>query len=412
MGKAKTLVVGTGRCGTTFLIQLLTQAGCDTGLIYENNTWYTDRHQRVGEIAADGEVLSVIREPERGKFVTYDAEIRAGCEYHIACSDSAETIANELPEYIKNPRLAMSLGKLLSRGLIKVRHVIVPTRDLDDVALSKKQLFRYPDQPFYAAQRVELWQQSAQQLGALMTTLGQYDIPFTLLSFPRMVLDPDYLFAKLQPVCGFERVAFDKAFQEIAQPAFVTLHHTQRTNSPPDYMFTEDWARWFRKNMQALAAQRDLTKSRYLEIGVYEGRSAVFMLLNVLRAGGSYTGIDWWTGMAETERIARANVAKAATAHNLPARLIRQRSDVALQQLAGAGEQFDLIYVDGSHEYLDTLRDSELAWSMLAPGGVMLWDDVGSKQFATPRAVQEFTAAHHLPAPDLDQWQHMVVKPG
>jgi predicted O-methyltransferase YrrM len=37
--------------------------------------------------------------------------------------------------------------------------------------------------------------------------------------------------------------------------------------------------------------------------------------------------------------------------------------------------QFDLVYIDASHEYGDVLHDSRLGLRMLAPKGVMIWDD-------------------------------------
>ena len=38
-------------------------------------------------------------------------------------------------------------------------------------------------------------------------------------------------------------------------------------------------------------------------------------------------------------------------------------------------QAFDLIYIDGSHMRDDVLLDSVLAWRLLAPDGVCIWDD-------------------------------------
>lgn len=55
-----------------------------------------------------------------------------------------------------------------------------------------------------------------------------------------------------------------------------------------------------------------------------------------------------------------------------------------INQLKGFSREFDfsefegemdLIFVDGSHEYDDVLSDSRNALRMLAPGGIILWDD-------------------------------------
>lgn len=36
---------------------------------------------------------------------------------------------------------------------------------------------------------------------------------------------------------------------------------------------------------------------------------------------------------------------------------------------------FDFIYIDGSHKACDVLSDSVLAWPLLRPEGVLIWDD-------------------------------------
>ena len=41
----------------------------------------------------------------------------------------------------------------------------------------------------------------------------------------------------------------------------------------------------------------------------------------------------------------------------------------------GYWESFDFIYVDGSHLAMDVLIDGVLAWPLLKPGGVMVFDD-------------------------------------
>jgi predicted O-methyltransferase YrrM len=38
-------------------------------------------------------------------------------------------------------------------------------------------------------------------------------------------------------------------------------------------------------------------------------------------------------------------------------------------------EEFDIIYIDGSHRAKDVLQDSVLAWPLLRPGGILIWDD-------------------------------------
>ena len=56
-------------------------------------------------------------------------------------------------------------------------------------------------------------------------------------------------------------------------------------------------------------------------------------------------------------------------------RKLKGASVPTLWSLGTANELFDLIYIDGSHERDDVLLDSLLSWRVLAPGGVIMWDD-------------------------------------
>jgi hypothetical protein len=54
---------------------------------------------------------------------------------------------------------------------------------------------------------------------------------------------------------------------------------------------------------------------------------------------------------------------------------IKSRSIPALDALAVQSRAFEVIYVDGSHARDDALMDSLLAWPLLKPDGIIIWDD-------------------------------------
>jgi len=54
---------------------------------------------------------------------------------------------------------------------------------------------------------------------------------------------------------------------------------------------------------------------------------------------------------------------------------IKSRSVPALDALAVQNRAFEVIYVDGSHARDDALMDSLLAWPLLKPDGIVIWDD-------------------------------------
>jgi SAM-dependent methyltransferase len=69
-------------------------------------------------------------------------------------------------------------------------------------------------------------------------------------------------------------------------------------------------------------------------------------------------------------------------------------SAIAARFFAYHGIKFDLIYIDGSHDYEDVRDDLSVYWSLTAPNGALLGDDYGNKDWpGVERAVDEFAIA-------------------
>jgi len=155
--------------------------------------------------------------------------------------------------------------------------------------------------------------------------------------------------------------------------------------------FTTDWASgnytiW----AQHLAPFRD-RPVRVLEIGSWEGRSAIFFLEFLPHS--HVTCIDTFQGGPEYAAYASDVVSsiEARFDANLVAygdrvQKIKSRSVPALDELARTGRTFDLIYVDGSHARDDVLLDSVLSWRMLNLNGICIWDDYSWGMTDTPSA--------------------------
>ena len=137
------------------------------------------------------------------------------------------------------------------------------------------------------------------------------------------------------------------------------------------YNFTTNW---FSANIpvweKALAPYRGKADIHYLEVGVYEGRSALWMLENVLtHPSARLTGVDLFDGpykqrfLANLERSGSSN--KATT--------IAGPSQLVLRGLPL--DSFDIIYIDGSHSKDDVLEDAVLSWRLLKQGGLLIFDD-------------------------------------
>jgi len=106
-----------------------------------------------------------------------------------------------------------------------------------------------------------------------------------------------------------------------------------------------------------------------LEIGSYEGRSASWLLDNILTHTDSHlTCIDPFLYDGTFDRFCR-NMNK----YGKRITLYQAFSENALRRLSD--QSFDFIYVDGAHTAKNVLMDAVLSFLLLAPGGIMLFDD-------------------------------------
>jgi Methyltransferase domain len=121
---------------------------------------------------------------------------------------------------------------------------------------------------------------------------------------------------------------------------------------------------------------------RILEVGSWEGRSALFFL-NFFR-GSTITCIDTFAGGEEhhTHRPWADKLPKIESRfdHNLAplgsrVEKVKGPSKDRLRWLAEQRRRFDLAYIDGSHTYDDVLADSIGVWHLVDAGGVIIWDD-------------------------------------
>ncbi len=140
------------------------------------------------------------------------------------------------------------------------------------------------------------------------------------------------------------------------------------------YAFSEDF---FSGNIPAwrrvFAPLRGKPNLRYLEIGVYEGGSFIWMLDNVLTHPTSrLTGVDIFTSPQIHQRVLD-NVELSGQKHRVTT--IKGSSRVELRKLPL--DSFDIIYVDGSHTADDVLADTLLSWGLLRTGGIIVFDDYG-----------------------------------
>ena len=162
MTLARVLITGTGRAGTTLLVQVLTDLGLDTGF------------------SPDAPV---------------DERARAGLERRLDDPDG--------PRIVKSPNVVRRLDEILAAGTVTIEHAIIPIRDLHVAAASRVRTTRYGSDlathggllgTRYATRQAE---SLAMHEHELMLTLARHEIPHTLLEFPRFATDWEYTHRQL-----------------------------------------------------------------------------------------------------------------------------------------------------------------------------------------------------------------------
>jgi predicted O-methyltransferase YrrM len=130
---------------------------------------------------------------------------------------------------------------------------------------------------------------------------------------------------------------------------------------------------------------------RILEVGSWEGRSSLFLLTYF--TNGHLTAVDTWHGGEEYQQKGTRDLGELEDRfdENLAAhadRLTKRKgsSMKVLPTLLDEAQEYDLIYVDGSHFADDVLTDGITAWRMLREGGVIIFDDVLQLSYRRTRA--------------------------
>lgn len=150
--------------------------------------------------------------------------------------------------------------------------------------------------------------------------------------------------------------------------------------------FTTDWTSWKLPHWVKLLAAYRGRRLRVLEIGSWEGRSALFFANYLPRA--RITCVDTFQGGQEHHAAAKRSAwAKGilrtveeyfdSNMRPFKKRLekIRARSVDALLELGIRNRRFDIAYIDGGHRSTEVYADGSLAWPLMARGGMMIFDD-------------------------------------
>ncbi len=146
--------------------------------------------------------------------------------------------------------------------------------------------------------------------------------------------------------------------------------------------FSTDWtSRFFPLWASLLSSRRD-EPLEVLEIGSWEGRSAIFFLQYLRHC--RITCIDTFLGSPEHSLRAKWAVEVPHIEERFDANLaefggrfekIKSTSSRALARLFTEDRRFDVVSIDGSHHSADVLADAVFAWPMIAKSGIVIFDD-------------------------------------
>lgn len=183
-----------------------------------------------------------------------------------------------------------------------------------------------------------------------------------------------------------------------------------------EYQFTKDWFNWAPQVWEQLIPhlpERTEDGRYFIEIGSFEGRSAVWIVENMMQDGDFMSCIDTWEGgeehgaedMGTVEERFDHNIALLEAKY--PERNTYKSKGTSTERLAeilyGGGKAgvYDFIYIDGSHTAPDVLTDACMAWPLLKPKGLMVFDDY---MWGNPRDIL------HRPKPAIDAFCNIFAE--
>jgi predicted O-methyltransferase YrrM len=209
-----------------------------------------------------------------------------------------------------------------------------------------------------------------------------------------------------------------------------------------EYQFTKDWFHWAPEVWTQLIPMLPERKA-FLEIGSFEGRSTVWIVENMMNPGDWIDCVDTWEGGEEHGEEDMAAV-EARFHHNVDIvlgggtsserasydtgdhftrfasdgpdaennRIYKYKSTSAEflgRKLASNlaylkpdyVPMYDFIYIDGSHIAKDVLTDACMAWPLLKPKGLMVFDDY---MWGNPRDIL------HRPKPAIDAFTNIFAE--
>lgn len=134
---------------------------------------------------------------------------------------------------------------------------------------------------------------------------------------------------------------------------------------------------WFDITARANFEKHLPDSDRSLQLGVWTGDASVWLMENTFT---TLIDVDNFQGSDEHNSFDMERVMSEYKANMAPyqhrSQCIVDDTTVVLGQLFDAGQEFDFIYIDADHHAAAVLEDAVRAWPLLAPGGLLCFDDL------------------------------------
>lgn len=168
------IITGPGRCGTTLVTKALTELGFDTG--YPKGRAFLDVRNR---------------------------------DWHWPYDRNGELIL-PLPYIIKDPYLCRNISSISHSQGWEIEHVYVLLRSLEGTTNSRWILHEGGKNVEMPKKFEEEWEtRTKDDVANLFLQLAKDNIPHTLLWYPQLAKDPNYMFEKLKYLMDQKKINFN-----------------------------------------------------------------------------------------------------------------------------------------------------------------------------------------------------------
>ena len=160
---------------------------------------------------------------------------------------------------------------------------------------------------------------------------------------------------------------------------------------------------------------KKIDNQKYLEIGSFEGSSAIFF--SRFLTNSNLTCVDIWKGVEELSnidfKVVESNFDKNISKIKFNKIIkIKSESEVFFKNNK---EKFSIIYLDGNHFFQNVINDIEQSWRILEVDGILILDDYMWTYYNEPKqnpayAINIFLNKYYKSLKILDMGQQVIVK--